>query len=110
MAMSVRRGGQTTGGRTAALCLVTLVYAFVLAAGPLLHHDITCELKSRTHCVICVSGVAGPGLADASDPPILDLPRAGWLPVARTLHNSDPCTPTISGRSPPAASFPTVSL
>lgn len=85
------------------LCFVSLIYAFVLAAGPLLHHDITCELKSRTHCVICVSGVSGPGLADASEPPALDLPRAGWLSAARTLYRSDPCTPTISGRSPPAA-------
>jgi hypothetical protein len=85
------------------MSLVASLYLFVLAVGPLLHHDLSCELKSRTHCVICVSGVSGPGLPQAAAPPIFDLPPAGPLPVTRAIQLADRGACPVPGRSPPAA-------
>jgi len=31
------------------------VYALLLVASPLLHHDLACHLKSPTHCDACVA-------------------------------------------------------
>jgi hypothetical protein len=101
--MSVGRARRVGGGWRSAWTLAALLYAITLAASPLLHHDISCELKSRTHCTTCVSGVAGPGLAHSSDPPALNLPRAGSIAAVHDVPAAAPRARSLNGRSPPLA-------
>jgi hypothetical protein len=101
MAMLVGRVQPANGARRSAWSLLALLYAIVLATGPLLHHDISCELKSRTHCTSCISGVSGPGLAQASGPPAPLLPAAGFTTVSCEPLLADACARALKGRSPP---------
>jgi hypothetical protein len=101
--MSVSRVRPAGGAWRSAWSLAALLYVFVLATSPLLHHDISCELKSRTHCTTCVSGVSGPGLAQASEFPVLEWPRAGFVTATRDASTAAPCARALKGRSPPAA-------
>ncbi len=93
------------GSRTwrSAWSLAALLYAVTLGVSPLLHHDISCELKSRTHCTTCVSGASGPGLAEPATPPAHGLSRAGSVAADRDVAVVVPCVRPFGGRSPPSA-------
>ncbi|HSL21297.1 MAG TPA: hypothetical protein VK886_07170 [Vicinamibacterales bacterium] len=96
----VRHAG-SLGGRV--LPLAAALYAFVLAASPLLHHDIVCELRSRTHCTTCVAGVGGPGLAQASQPVIHQGPPPSPVLATTVWPDSAPRPRRVNGRAPPSA-------
>jgi hypothetical protein len=103
MGMSVGRIRQPGLAWRSAWSFAALLYAIVLASSPLLHHDIACELKSRTHCTTCASGVSGPGLAQSSEPPAMPLPAVSALPVMGERAPTGACARALKGRSPPAA-------
>jgi hypothetical protein len=83
--------------------LITLtVYAMVVCASPLFHHDFECHLKSPSHCPACLAQPAavhadtGPHLADASQAPaetVRGLVQAVAIAPTRAL---------LKDRSPPA--------
>jgi hypothetical protein len=83
--------------------LATAMYALVLGAGELQHHDLACHLKSRTHCTSCVSGVSGPGVAPVQEPQARDLSPLGRIATDLQLISLAPALAPSLGRSPPAA-------
>lgn len=85
------------------LSLAALTYALVLTVSPLWHHDLACELKSRTHCTSCVSGVAGPGLESHAEPPAHQMVPADALPSSYAGRTARSFAGVIQGRAPPAA-------
>jgi len=86
--------------------LVAAAFVLVLAASPLLHHDLACHLKTPTHCHGCwvspAASLVGVGIVV---PPV----AGSRLVVIRPA--SDPREflegHRLSGRAPPASS-PTV--
>ena len=84
-----------------ALALAVSTYALVLAAGPLLHHDLVCHLKSRTHCTSCVAGLSAPGLTSSGQTLAADLTSARDVRVHSTVRPSTTTGWTIQGRAPP---------
>ncbi len=101
--MSAGRVRRVRGVWRSAAPLALLAYALLLASGPFLHHDLSCELKSRTHCATCVAGVAGPGLASSSNPLVHELRRAGTLVTTRDVPRAITGQSPIDGRAPPVA-------
>ena len=99
-----------TGGRdrpagkrlVSALALALLTYALVLAAGPLLHHDLACHLKSRTHCTSCVAGLSAPGLTSDSQAFAADLTSAIEVHAGAAVGLAMTVVWNIQGRAPPA--------
>lgn len=85
-----------------ALALAVSTYALVLAAGPLLHHDLVCHLKSRTHCTSCVAGLSAPGLTSSNQTFTADLTSAIAARVHSAVRLSTISAWTIQGRAPPA--------
>jgi hypothetical protein len=85
-----------------AAALAVGLYAIVLVAGPLLHHDLVCHLKSRTHCTACVTSTTASGTQDSAGLVAVELQassalaRDGFPSVARIFISS------LVGRSPPA--------
>ncbi len=103
MAMSAGRVRHVRSHWRSALPLALLTYALVLASGPFLHHDLSCELKSRTHCTTCVAGVAGPGLTPAADSLVPELPPAGAITARGGEPGAFTDQASINGRAPPPA-------
>jgi hypothetical protein len=78
------------------------VYAILLMANPLLHHDVACHVKSPTHCVACTSSPSA-GRVEAAVPiAARPLPAAGH--VERLVCSADDSAAILetTGRSPPA--------
>jgi hypothetical protein len=101
MPRTVRRRRHKPG----ALALA-LLYAFVLVGVAFGHHDLSCELKSRTHCTSCVFSQGSAGVAASLPVPFLPAPNA--VAVAAE-HPVDLHSVTIfygTDSSPP--SFPTL--
>ena len=95
---------RTTGRRVTRGAIASLaigLYAVLLTAGSLEHHDLACHLKSRTHCTTCVFASVpddGAGVADAIGPlPVVAL--VGPAPAERALAGT---TWVLSDRAPPA--------
>ena len=55
---------------------LALLYAFVLIGAAFAHHDLDCELKSRTHCTSCVFSQGSAGIAASLPVPFLPAPQA----------------------------------
>ena len=55
---------------------LALLYAFVLIGAAFGHHDLNCELKSRTHCTSCVFSQGSAGIAASLPVPFLPAPQA----------------------------------
>jgi hypothetical protein len=89
--------------RHSVLSIAVLAYALALGASPLLHHDLACELKSRTHCTTCVAGISAPGLASAPELHVQDLPRAGTVAPICDVPAAVPSVSSIQDRAPPSA-------
>jgi hypothetical protein len=78
------------------------LYLAVLVAGPALHHDLACHLKSRTHCTSCLVSVTGPRSMGAVGLVTADRRDAGQLlretPAGEPIQSRTP----RHGRGPPA--------
>jgi hypothetical protein len=88
--------------RGRALWVLLGIYALVLAASPLLHHDLECHLKSPGHCDACVANPLASGIETGAP---LCLPR--FSDVGRVDHALERlpqslCPLLAAGRSPPA--------
>lgn len=91
----------TSRGR--AWLLATLaVYAFLLAASPLLHHDVACHLKSPTHCTSCTASPWASRIEAGAPLPAQPLPAAGRVVGERPAPVRAAERFALSGRSPPA--------
>jgi hypothetical protein len=89
--------------RPGALALA-LLYAFVLLGAAFAHHDLDCELKSRTHCTSCVFSQGSAGIAASVPVPFLPAPRA--VPVTVEFQ-AQACSVSLffgTDSSPPALS------
>ncbi len=95
---------RTTGRRVRRVAIAALaagLYAIVLAAGSVEHHDLACHLKSRTHCTTCVFvSIPGdePGTGDAMAP----LPIVALIGPDAPTHALAGTRPLQSNRAPPA--------
>jgi hypothetical protein len=78
------------------------LYAVVLLAGPLLHHDLACHVKSRTHCTACLTTVTPSGTQEAAGLVAIDLRAAGVLAFDRPPSLPSVSVALLVGRSPPA--------
>jgi hypothetical protein len=77
-------------------------YALFLAAAPLEHHDLLCDLKTPQHCTSCTASVVGSdpaALAVVGNWMLTDLGGAVAVPV--TAHGIL-LSVRSGGRSPPA--------
>ncbi len=86
--------------------VLAFLYAFVLVGAAFAHHDLKCELKSRTHCTSCVFSQGSAGVATSL--PVPFLPAPDTVAVAAE-HPVDFHSVTIffgTDSSPP--SFPTL--
>jgi hypothetical protein len=78
------------------------VYAPLLAANPLLHHDVACHLKSPTHCVACTSSPSASRIEADAPLSALMLPEVGRV-TSTERPAPDPAEIfDTTGRSPPA--------
>ena len=84
--MGRRRGSWFS--RSSALLL--LAFSMVVAASPLLHHDVDCHINSPTHCTGCIItlsapdvGGRAPGLAGADTAGVMSLAELGARPHRR---------------------------
>ncbi|HEX2445876.1 MAG TPA: hypothetical protein VHJ77_18160 [Vicinamibacterales bacterium] len=85
-----------------ATALAATLYAIILAVGPVLHHDLACHLKSRTHCTVCVVSVTASGTQGSAGLIAADLQAFDALALDRN-HLVTPVTVAlVVGRSPPA--------
>ncbi|MSO46401.1 MAG: hypothetical protein EXQ59_06520 [Acidobacteria bacterium] len=76
-------------------------YAIFLAAAPLEHHDLLCELKTPRHCTACTSSVVGSDPARSAIVGSWTLTDLG-LAVAVEFTTHGIVAPVSSpGRSPP---------
>lgn len=77
-------------------------YAILVAANPLLHHDVTCHVKSPTHCVACTSSPSAGRIEGAAPASARALPEIGR--VERVACDAAESTAILqtTGRSPPA--------
>lgn len=79
-----------------------VAYAVLLAANPLLHHDVACHQKSPTHCAACTSSPSAGRIEGVSPFAERPLPAAGYVEwVACDPADSGAILQT-TGRSPPA--------
>jgi hypothetical protein len=77
------------------------LFALMLVAAPLLHHDFDCHLRSAQHCTACV---AQPHAAPAGAVVALGEARlddAGAVPPGAALAYAALPQPPSAGRSPP---------
>jgi hypothetical protein len=83
---------------------LALLYAFVLLGAAFAHHDLDCELKSRTHCTSCVFSQGSAGVAASVPTPFLPAPHA--VPVTIEVQTSACSVPLFFGTdsSPPVPS------
>ena len=87
-------------GRSSALLL--LAFSMVVAAAPMLHHDVDCHINSPTHCTGCTLSLSAPAvggrtpiLGGAATADAVSLAELGARPHRR------PGT-RMSGRAPPS--------
>jgi hypothetical protein len=85
-----------------ATALAVGVYAIILMVGPILHHDLACHLKSRTHCTVCVVSVTAPGTHGSAGLVAVDLRADGAIALERALAVTPVSVALLVGRSPPA--------
>ena len=83
---------------------LAFLYALVLVGSAFAHHDLNCELKSRTHCTSCVFSQGSAGVAASLPVPFLPTPDAVTVAAERIvdLHSVSLFFGTDS--SPPALS------
>ena len=85
-----------------ATALAAGLYAVILVVGPVLHHDLACHLKSRTHCTVCVVSITAPGAQGSSGLIAADLNASESLAVDRGPLGGSLTSSPLVGRSPPA--------
>jgi hypothetical protein len=85
-----------------ATALAAGLYAVILVVGPVLHHDLACHLKSRTHCTVCVVSITAPGAQGSSGLIAADLNASESLAVDRGPMVAALTAAPLVGRSPPA--------
>lgn len=85
-----------------AAALAVGLYAVVLVVAPLLHHDLACHLKSRTHCTACLSSVTASGPQEAAGLIAVDLRSSGALAFDGSSSVPRVSVASLVGRSPPA--------
>jgi len=85
----------------ALVCLI-VVYAAVLCASPVLHHDIDCHLKSPTHCPACLANPAASRAESSRDLVTVSFPLAGAIERFRASCPAPPVRVVNAGRAPPA--------
>jgi len=77
------------------------LFGIVLAASPLLHHDLICHIKTPTHCDACHASPVAPqavALVDVTPPGFTDSPSAECREATAVLS---PVPLRSSGRAPP---------
>jgi hypothetical protein len=85
-----------------ATALAVGLYALVLMVGPILHHDLACHVKSRTHCTVCVVSVTAPGTYGTAGLIAADLRANGTIALERAMAVTPVSAALLVGRSPPA--------
>jgi len=90
------RGGLARG-------VILFLYALVLIASPVFHHDLECHIKTPDHCQACAAHPVAPPAAIAAVFCGAVLPEAGDV-----TSLCDPGAPTlvrveVPGRAPPSA-------
>jgi hypothetical protein len=85
-----------------ATALAVGLYALVLMVGPILHHDLACHVKSRTHCTVCVVSVTAPGTHGAAGLIAADLRANGAIALECAMAVRPVSVALLVGRSPPA--------
>ena len=100
--MSISRRESTRRGWPAVAPAILAAYVFLLAAGPLGHHDIVCHLKSTTHCTTCVYA-SSPGTEARIGADLVPLLIADPLWADRDVRPAAVLASDPGGRSPPAA-------
>jgi hypothetical protein len=88
-------------GRAWLLALLA-VYALLLAANPLLHHDVACHLKSPTHCTSCTASPWASRIETGVPLVSQQLPDAGCVVPGGPTSVRAVVRLAPSGRSPPA--------
>jgi hypothetical protein len=78
------------------------LYALILVVGPVLHHDLACHLKSRTHCTVCVVSITAPGEQGSTGLIAADLRASCSLGLDRDCSVTPGPRSPLVGRSPPA--------
>ncbi len=84
------------------LTVASGLYGLTLLAGPFLHHDLACHLKSRTHCTTCAFNLSASGIEGESGLRAADLPEADWLLSSVVRTPAAPVATETQDRSPPA--------
>jgi hypothetical protein len=84
------------------LLAILAVYAVLLAASPLLHHDVACHLTSPTHCTGCTASPWASRIDAGAPLPSQPLPDAGQVVWERFEPVRAPERFAPGGRSPPA--------
>jgi hypothetical protein len=82
--------------------LVLALYALVLLASPLLHHDLDCHLKTPAHCSACTANPLAPRIETGVRLVAAALPDAGAVEPIGTAAPSRPFQSPHPGRAPPA--------
>jgi hypothetical protein len=82
--------------------LVLALYALVLLASPLLHHDLDCHLKTPAHCNACTANPLAPRIETGVRLVAAGLPEAGTVEIAGAATSSRPVESPHPGRAPPA--------
>jgi hypothetical protein len=82
---------------------LALLYAFVLIGAAFAHHDLDCELKSRTHCTSCVFSQGSAGVAASLPVPFLPAPQAIAVIVELQTHVHSVSIFFGTDSSPPAS-------
>ena len=95
-------GPRLAGQRAIVLRIALCLYVLVLGAGPFLHHDLACHLKSRTHCTACVLNASISAVDGGHGPQCFGLSETG--PIVRSVAPTPASVHVLraSGRSPPA--------
>jgi len=89
-------------GGQAGLLLGVGIYALVLIASPLLHHDLDCHLKSPSHCGACTANPLASRVERGLGPGGLRLPVAGRVEALQPSPPQAASPVRLPGRSPPA--------
>jgi len=83
--------------------LLTLsVYAAVLLAAPVLHHDFACHRNTPAHCPACAASPPAPRTMPYVQVALDALPDAGGIDMPSREVRSATGVLRLPGRSPPA--------
>lgn len=86
------------------LAFFVCLYALVLLATPLLHHDFDCHLKSAQHCVACLAQPQGSEVQASLAAHGVELGWSGDVDPLAFQPRSLLLTTRSAGRAPPTAS------